>query len=131
MSLIIAPVSYKRLLTTISRQQKSDAKQKLASVGTVQCTSMKDIYSPMVDLENYLLDHSYEFASSKTNFLDLLDDETLLQLAYDFGLDKKAELPELQDIEMAIGDCVNNNVISDNPCGTAAKNENNDKMVQR
>lgn len=130
MSLIIAPVSYKRLLTTISRQ-KNDAKQKLTSVGAVQCASMKDVYWPMVDLDNYLLDHSYEFASSKTNFLDLLDDETLLQLAYEFGLDKKSELPELQDIEMAIGDCVNNNVTSDNPCGTAAKNENNDKMVQR
>ena len=131
MSLIIAPVSYKRLLTTISRQQKNDARHKLTSVGTVQCATMKDVYSPMVDLENYLLDHSCEFASSKTNFLDLLDDETLLQLAYEFGLDKKSELPELQDIEMAIGDCVNNNVTGDNPCGTAPKNENNDKIVLR
>ena len=70
---------------------------------------MKDVQHPIaVDLDNYLIDHAYDFASSKMNFLDLLDDETLLQLAYEFGLDKKSELPELEDIEMAINDCENN-----------------------
>lgn len=68
---------------------------------------MKDVqYPTAAEFDNYLLEHSaYDFTSSKTNFLDLLDDETLLQLAYEFGLDKKSELPELEDIEMAINDC--------------------------
>lgn len=106
MSLVITPVSYKRLLTTISQHFQINNLQKIPPS---QEAKMKDVQHPIaVDLDNFLIDHSYDFASSKTNFLDLLDDETLLQLAYEFGLDKKSELPELQDIEMAISDCENN-----------------------
>ena len=103
MSLVITPVSYKRLLTTISQHFQIDNLQRIAPT---QDAKMKDVQHPIaVDLDSFLIDHTYDFASSKTNFLDLLDDETLLQLAYEFGLDKKSDLPELEDIEMAIHDC--------------------------
>lgn len=125
MSLVIAPVSYKRLLTTISQHFQIDS---LQNITPKQEEKMKDIQYPIaVDLDNYLLDHSsYDFSSSKTNFLDLLDDDTLLQLAYEFGLDKKSELPELQDIEVAINDFQNNfDAPSSVPLADA------DKLVQR
>ena len=120
MSLVITPVSYKRLLTTISQHFQIN---NLPKIAPTQDTKMKDVQHPIaVDLDNYLIDHAYDFASSKTNFLDLLDDETLLQLAYEFELDKKSELPELQDIEMAIHDFENNI--------DSSKSEG-DKLVQR
>ena len=119
MSLVVAPVSYKRLLTTISKHFQFDNLEKIAPTHE---TKMKDAqYSvPAADLDSYLIDHAYDFSSSKTNFLDLLDEETLLQLAYEFGLDKKSELPELQDIEMAI------NAFDPSSTFTEA-----DKLVQR
>eukprot|EP00795_Rhopilema_esculentum_P013296 gene13296-4138_t len=125
MSSGIAPVSYRRLLTTISQDLRKDQWQKSSS-NRSHTGKMKDIQSPVVDLENYLVEHSYEYASSKTNFLDLLDDETLLQLAYEFGLDKKSDLPELQDIEITIGDC---DGINEGIWGTATIDA--EKVVQR
>lgn len=102
MSLVIAPVSYKRLLTTISQQFQV---QPAVNPSWNQQAAMKDIFST-IDADTFLIDHTY--VSKKTNFLDILDEDTLLQLAYEFELDKKAELPELKDIEILIDNCSRN-----------------------
>lgn len=99
MSLGIAPVSYKRLLTTVSQQLQLEETTKTREI-------MKDSMRN-TDADNFLVDHSY--VSKKTNFLDILDEDTLLQLAYELGLDKKSELPELKDIEISIDYCAQMN----------------------
>eukprot|EP00794_Sanderia_malayensis_P017589 gene17589-19342_t len=137
MSLVIAPVSYKRLLTTISQQLRIDeditnnsnninnSTRKTASQAS---SAMKDVFSSSItaDIDNFLIEHSY--VSKKTNFLDILDEETLLHLAYELGLDKKSDLPELKDIDISI-DIYGQGI---RPDGNAVFMEKDaEKMIQR
>lgn len=126
MSLVIAPVSYKRLLTTISQQlQIEDPTRENCSNQAI----MKDVFT-ITDRENLLIDHSY--VSKKTNFLDILDEDTLLRLAYELGLDKKSELPELKDIEMSINYCAQTAPASSTWAGKNGPTETDaEKMIQR
>ena len=99
MAVIITPVSYQKLLTTIT---KPNLVPKPGSYrgGNLQRPKMRQLVR--VGVSENTVRNSFDDPGISTHLLDLLDEDILLNLAYEFGLHETLELPELVDIDKLI-----------------------------
>ena len=112
---IVAPVTYERLVTTISMKMStihanintSSASSRMPIINHNSVLQTSSLDSPIMSVSesyrfhvNNMLEH--QIGRTTIDFLDCIDEETLSKLANDFELDSKTDLPELEDIEMVI-----------------------------